>query len=65
MAINKYRIPKFTSIFQPTTTVFEDNLTFEEFLTGILCRLNEVIDLVNQHQEFIENYSGKIEEIET
>lgn len=64
MAINKYRIPKFTSIFQPTTTVFEDNLTFEEFLTGILCRLNEVIDLVNQHQEFIENYSGKIEEIE-
>lgn len=64
MAINKYRIPKFTSIFQPTTTVFEDNLTFEEFLTGILCRLNEVIDLVNQHQEFIENYTGKIEEIE-
>lgn len=64
MAINKYRIPKFTSIFQPTTTVFEDNITFEEFLTGILCRLNEVIDLVNQHQEFIENYSGKIEEIE-
>lgn len=65
MAINKYRIPKFTSIFQPTTTVFENNITFEEFLTGILCRLNEVIDLVNQHQEFIENYSGKIEEIET
>lgn len=65
MAIIKYRIPKFTSIFQPTTTVFEDNITFEEFLTGILCRLNEVIDLVNQHQEFIENYSGKIEEIET
>lgn len=64
MAINKYRIPKFTSIFQPTTTVFENNITFEEFLTGILCRLNEVIDLVNQHQEFIENYSGKIEEIE-
>lgn len=64
MAINKYRIPKFTSIFQPTTTVFEDNITFEEFLTGVLCRLNEVIDLVNQHQEFIENYSGKIEEIE-
>ena len=44
MPINKYRLPKFESMFQPTTSVFEDNITFEEFLTGILCRLNEVIN---------------------
>ena len=64
MPINKYRLPKFESMFQPTTSVFEDNITFEEFLTGILCRLNEVIDLVNKHEEFIENYSGAIEELQ-
>ena len=62
--INKYRLPKFESMFQPTTSVFENNVTYIEFLTGILCRLNEVIDLVNKHELFIENYVGKIEEIE-
>lgn len=62
--INKYRLPKFESMFQPTTSVFENNVTYIEFLTGILCRLNEVIDLVNKHELFIENYAGKIEEIE-
>lgn len=62
--INKYRLPKFESMFQPTTSVFENNVTYIEFLTGILCRLNEVIDLVNKHETFIENYAGKIEEIE-
>ena len=62
--INKYRLPKFESMFQPTTSVFENNVTYIEFLTGVLCRLNEVIDLVNKHELFIENYAGKIEEIE-
>ena len=65
MPINKYRLPKFESMFQPTTSVFEDNITFEEFLTGILCRLNEVIDLVNKHEIFIENYSGAIEKLQS
>lgn len=62
--ISKYRLPKFESMFQPTTSVFENNVTYIEFLTGVLCRLNEIIDLVNKHEEFIENYAGKIEEIE-
>lgn len=62
--IQKYKIPPFESMFQPTTTVFEDNVTYVEFLTGILCRLNEVIDLVNKHEEFIENYSGIIEQLQ-
>lgn len=62
--IAKYKIPPYESMFQPTTTVFDENITFVEFLTGILCRLNEVIDLVNKHEEFVETYSGKIEEIE-
>lgn len=63
--IKKYKIPPYESMFQPTTTIFENNITFEEFLVGILCRLNEVIDLVNKHEEFVETYSGKIEEIES
>lgn len=62
--ISKYRLPKFESMFQPTTSVFENNVTYIEFLTGVLCRLNEIIDLVNKHEEFIESYAGKIEEIE-
>lgn len=62
--IQKYKLPPFESMFQPTTTVFEDNVTYIEFLTGILCRLNEVIDLVNKHEEFIENYSGVIEQLQ-
>lgn len=64
MKINKYNLPNYVSMFQPTTSIFGANITFEEFLTGILCRLNEVIDLVNKHEEFIDNYAGKIEELE-
>lgn len=64
MAIKKYRLPHFETMFQPVTSVYENNITYIEFLTGILCRLNEIIDLVNTHQEFIENYSGLIEQIQ-
>lgn len=64
MKINKYRIPKYVSMFQPTSTVFEANITFEEFLTGVLCRLNEIIDLVNKHEAFIENYDDAIKQLQ-
>ena len=52
-------------MFQPVTSDFENNVTYIEFLTGILKQLNDVIDVVNSHQEFIENYAGKIEELES
>lgn len=52
------------SFFQPITTDPSDMMTDIEYLLGILKKLNETIVIVNQHTQFIESYSGKIEEIE-
>lgn len=52
------------SFFQPITTDPSDMMTDVEYLLGILKKLNQMIDTVNEHSEFISNYSGKIEEIE-
>ena len=52
------------SLFQGISTNFQDNLTYAEFLLGVLKKLNETIVEVNSHQEFIENYSGQIEEMQ-
>lgn len=58
------RIPTI-SFFQPITTDPSDMMTDIEYLLGILKKLNEMISTVNAHTEFINEYSGKIEEIET
>ena len=50
--------------FQPISVDPKDMMTDVEFLLGVLKKLNEVIAQTNQNTEFIENYSGKIEEIE-
>lgn len=50
--------------FQPISVDPKDMMTDVEYLLGILKKLNEVIAQVNINSEFIENYSGKIEEIE-
>ena len=39
-------------------------MTDVEFLLGVLKKLNEVIAQTNSNTEFIENYSGRIEQIE-
>lgn len=52
------------SLFQGITTNYQDNLTYAEFLLGVLKKLNEMIVEVNSHQEFIDNYSGQIEEMQ-
>lgn len=52
------------SLFQGISTNYQDNLTYAEFLLGVLKKLNETIVEVNSHQEFIENYSGQIEEMQ-
>lgn len=52
------------SLFQGISTNFQDNLTYAEFLLGVLKKLNETIVEVNSHQEFIDNYSGQIEEMQ-
>lgn len=65
MAIEKLRIQSPpNTLFQGISTDFRDNLTYAEFLLGILKKMNETIVKVNENSAFIENYTGKIEEVE-
>lgn len=50
--------------FQPISTDPKDMMTDVEYLLGILKKLNETIKQVNSNTEFIDNYAGKIEELE-
>ena len=52
------------SLFQGISTNYQDNVTYAEFLLGVLKKLNEMIVTVNEHSEFIDNYSGQIEEMQ-
>ena len=65
--INFQPNPKIPPIgfFDPISVDPKDMMTDVEYLLGILKKLNEVIAQVNQNTEFINNYTGKIEEIET
>ena len=51
--------------FEPISVDPKDMMTDVEFLLGILKKLNEVIAQTNKNTEFIDEYSGKIEDIET
>ena len=51
--------------FEPISVDPKDMMTDVEFLLGVLKKLNEVIAQTNKNTEFIDEYSGKIEEIET
>lgn len=50
--------------FDPISVDPKDMMTDVEFLLGVLKKLNEIILQTNRNSEFIDNYSGKIEEIE-
>ena len=50
--------------FDPISVDPKDMMTDVEYLLGILKKLNEVIAQLNANTEFIEKYSGKIEELE-
>lgn len=50
--------------FQPISVDPKDMMTDVEYLLGILKRLNEIIVQVNSNTTFIEEYDGKINEIE-
>lgn len=52
------------SMFQGITTNVQNNLTYAEFLLGVLKQLNETIETVNEHTDFIDNYAGQIEEMQ-
>ena len=64
--INFQPNPKIPPIgfFEPISVDPKDMMTDVEFLLGVLKKLNEVIAQTNSDTEFINNYSGKIEEIE-
>lgn len=50
--------------FDPISVDPKDMMTDVEYLLGILKKLNEMIAQLNSNTKFIEEYSGKIEEIE-
>lgn len=64
--INFQPRPKIPPIgfFEPISVDPKDMMTDVEFLLGVLKKLNEIIAQTNSNTEFIDNYSGKIEEIE-
>ena len=63
-------IEKFTitsppnTLFQGISTDYQDNLTYVEYLLGVLKKMNEVIVQVNSNTSFIENYDGRINALE-
>lgn len=65
--INFQPNPKIPPIgfFQPISVDPRDMMTDPEFLLGVLKKLNEIILQTNKNTEFIDTYSGKIEELET
>lgn len=50
--------------FDPISVDPKDMMTDVEYLLGILKKLNEMIAQLNSNTKFIEEYAGKIEEIE-
>ena len=50
--------------FEPISVDPKDMMTDVEYLLGILKKLNSMIAQLNANTEFIEKYSGKIEELE-
>lgn len=64
--INFQPNPKIPPIgfFEPISVDPKDMMTDVEYLLGILKKLNEMIAQLNANTEFINKYSGKIEEIE-
>lgn len=65
--INFQPNPKIPPIgfFEPISVDPKDMMTDVEFLLGVVKKLNEIILQTNKNSEFIDKYSGKIEEIET
>lgn len=53
------------SLFQGISTNYQDNLTYAEFLLGVLKKLNETIEIVNSQQELIEDIPAQIEAMQT
>jgi phage host-nuclease inhibitor protein Gam len=66
MIIPRQPFPKIPPIgfFEPISVDPKDMMTDVEYLLGILKKLNEIIAQLNSNTKFIEEYTGRIEEIE-
>ena len=53
------------SMFQPTSSDFRNNLTFSEYLLGVLKKVNEVIAQSNEQAEYIAEFDAKYQELLT
>lgn len=52
------------SLFSGISTNYQNNLTYAEFMLGVLKKLNEMVETINEHTDFINNYAGQIEEMQ-
>ena len=52
-------------LFQGISTNYLDNMTYAEFLLGILKKMNEIIAVTNTQQEFIDEFNIKYQELLT
>lgn len=52
-----------SSLFQGISTNYLDNMTYAEFLLGILKKMNEIIAVTNTQQEFIDEFNVKYQEL--
>lgn len=50
-------------LFQGISTNYLDNMTYAEFLLGILKKMNEIIAVTNKQQEFIDEFNVKYKEL--
>lgn len=65
MAIEKFTITSPpNTLFSGISTNYKDNLTYVEYLLGVIKKLNEIVTQVNQNTEFINQYDGRIEAVE-
>lgn len=52
-------------LFQGISSNYLDNMTYAEFLLGILKKMNEIIAVTNTQQEFIDEFNVKYQELLT
>ena len=50
-------------LFQCISTNYLDNMTYAEFLLGILKKMNEIIAVTNTQQEFIDEFNVKYQQL--
>lgn len=50
-------------LFQGISTNYLDNMTYAEFLLGILKKMNEIIAVTNTQQEFIDEFNVKYQQL--